>query len=203
VEQTGASSPLRAGLERGFESVAEFAKLERVLAFFCLFIPVLLIAFDDWTIRDSISDYYDMVQNQIFYVPLTIAAMLFIVNGTVKEQHRYNTYLGVALAGVLLFNQDDARWIHVASAVAFFAGNAAVIYFFSRGTPRRFKLYFLAGIAVAMGAFLIFDWFTLFWAEWFSFALIAVHYILDSLEKVAYEAAPRPQPVHITKKRTE
>lgn len=191
---------MRAGLERAFDSVAEFAKLERVLAVFCLFIPLLLIAFDSWSIRESISDYYDIGQNQVFYVPLTIAAMLFIVNGTVKEQHRYNTYLGVALAAVLLFNQDDARWVHVASAVAFFAGNAAVIYFFSRGTPRRFKRFFLAGIAGAMGAFLVFDSFTLFWAEWLSFALIAGHYILDSMENVRYQAAPRPQPVHITKK---
>ena len=61
--------------------VTRFANLERVLAAFCLFIPVFLIAFDkgpfdDGRIRDSISAYYDMEANQVFYFPLTVTSML-------------------------------------------------------------------------------------------------------------------------------
>jgi hypothetical protein len=29
-------------------------------------------------------------------------------------------------------------------------------------------------------AYFLFDWFTLFWAEWVSFAIIAFHYIVES-----------------------
>ena len=57
------------------QRIKDFAKLERVLAGVCIFTPALLIAFDNGPIRNSISAYYNMVQNQIFYVPLTIASI--------------------------------------------------------------------------------------------------------------------------------
>jgi hypothetical protein len=122
----GAASTFQRGVRR-------FAKLESVLAFVCLLTPVLLILFDDRTIRDSISAYYDMEENQIFYVPLAVVAMLFVVNGVVKEKHAYNTILGVSLAGVILFNHDDFNILHGIFASTFFAGNAFVIFVFLRG----------------------------------------------------------------------
>lgn len=176
---------------KAFEGVARFAKLERVLAFLCLLIPGLLILFDGGSVRDSISAYYDMEENQIFYFPLTVAAMLFIVNGVLKERHGYNIFLGLMLAGVILFNHDDFRVPHLISAVAFFGGNAGVILLFSRGYLRRFKVIFIAGILASLGALVLFDGFTLFWAEWLSFAIIAIHYILASLERAYwYQVAP-------------
>ena len=163
-----------------FEGVKRFARLERVLATVCLLIPAFLIGFDDGSIRDSISAYYNMEENQFFYFPLTVTAMLFVVNGVVKQGHAYNTFLGVMLAGVVLFNHDDASLLHWVFAAAFFGGNAVVILRYSSKEERWFKALLVVGIVLAMAGCFVFKLFTLFWAEWFSFALIALHYILES-----------------------
>ena len=168
-----------------FQGVTRFAKLERVLAVVCLFTPVFLIwfdngPFDDGRIRDSISAYYDMEENQVFYFPLTVASMLFVVNGVVKKRHIYNTLLGVMLAGVILFNQDDFSTLHTIFAVVFFAGNAAVIIVFSSKKELWFKALLVAAIVISMLGCFVFGWFPLFWAEWLSFGIIALHYILES-----------------------
>jgi hypothetical protein len=161
-------------------SVARFSKLERVLAFVCLFIPIGLIVFDGGQIRESISAYYNMEQNQFFYFSLTVASMLFLVNGIVKHRKFYNTVLGIMLAGVILFNHHDFKILHFAFAIAFFAGNALVILIFSSKKELWFKGVFVAIIAASMVGYFIFDWPTLFWAEWISFGIIAFHYILES-----------------------
>ena len=161
--------------------IIRFARLERSLAALCFFIPLFLIVFDDGQIRPSISSYYDMEQNQIFYVLLTMTAMLFIVNGVVKEKHIYNSVLGAALVGVVLFNNEDFYLLHGVFAFVFFAGNALVILVFSSKKERWFKALLVAGIAVSMVTFWYFDAFTLFWAEWISLSIIAFHYILESL----------------------
>ncbi len=174
-------------MRRVAHDLAGYARLERVLAAVCALTPLVLITVDSGPIRASISAYYDMDQNQWYYFLLTVAAMLFMVNGVIKNQNAYNTVLGVLLAGVILFNQDDVTWLHVAFAGAFFIGNALVIAFFSRGsTPLRASL--IGVLLVALGAFVIFDAVTLFWLEWASLLVIAVHYILDSLAGVPYRA---------------
>lgn len=168
------------GVARTVEGVTRFAKLERVLAAVCLLIPAFLILFDDGPIRGSISAYYSMEEAQVFYFSLTVAAMLFLVNGVVKEQKIYNTVLGVLLAGVVLFNHQESPLIHNISAAGFFGGNAVVMVWFSSKKERWFKALMVAGIALAMLGCFFFDWFTLFWAEWLSFGIIALHYILES-----------------------
>jgi len=164
------------------QGIMRFAKLERNLAFVCIFTPLFLIIFDSYVepIRGSISAYYNMGQNQIFYFLLTVAAMLFIVNGVVKEKHIYNVVLGIALAGVLLFNCDDFSLVHNIFAIAFFGGNAVVIVVFSSKKERWFKALLVGIILVTMACWWYFDAFTLFWAEWISLVIIAIHYILES-----------------------
>ncbi len=162
------------------QTVTRFAKLERVLAFVCLFTPALLLWSDNGPIRGSISAYYNMRENQLYYFPLTVASMLFVVNGVVKAKHIYNTFLGVMLAGVILFNHDDFRTLHAVSAAGFFAGNAVVMVVYSSKKERWFQLLLVAGIALSLLGWLLLRWFTLFWAEWLSFGIIALHYILES-----------------------
>lgn len=169
-------------------AIRRFTTLERVLAAGCVAIPLLLILFDSWTVRESISAYYSMDEAQWFYVPLTIAALLFVVNGVIKNQHAYNTWLGVFLLGVVMFNTDDVALVHMVFASAFFGGNVLVILFLARGVQTRVKWAFGAAIVIAMAAIFAFDWFTLFWAEWLSLTVIAVHYLLDSSSKVGYRA---------------
>ncbi len=171
-------------IAQAVDGIKRFARLERVIAAVCILIPVFLIYFDHGRIRDSISAYYNMTEDEMFYFPLTVASMLFIVNGVVKERHVYNSYLGLMLAGVILFNQDDAKTLHVAFAAAFFGGNAAVILLFSSKKERWFKALLVAGIALSMLGCFVLHWFTLFWAEWLSFGIIALHYILESWEVI-------------------
>ena len=176
-----AVAPVAQTARRVIDDIARFAKLERVLATVCAFTPALIWWVDPGPLRGSISAYYNMAENQLFYVPLTMAAMLFVTNGVVKEKALYNTYLGFALAGVLLFNRDDFNTLHHVFAVAFFGGNVAVMLLSKKA--RSLKLLMAGLIALAMLGFFLFDWFTLFWAEWFSLGVIAVHYVLVSFGK--------------------
>ena len=176
---------LRQKASSTLQAVTRFAKLERILAIVCFFIPVFLIwldngPFENGRIRESISAYYDMEENQIFYFLLTMATMLFVVNGVVKQRHLYNTLLGAMLAGVILFNHDDFSTLHSIFAVGFFAGNAVVIVVFSSKKELWFKVLLVAAIVASMLGCFVFGWFSLFWAEWVSFDIIALHYILES-----------------------
>ena len=171
----------RQRVETTFDGIKRFSKLERVLALVCILIPALLIIFDNGPIRPSISAYYDMEKNQVYYFSLTVASMLFIVNGIVKRKKIYNTILGIMLAGLILFNHEDACVLHFIFAAIFFSGNALVMVIY---TPRKelwFKILLVLGIVISMLVFFIFKWGTLFFAEWLSFTIIAVHYVLESL----------------------
>ena len=79
------------------QTAARFVELERVLAMVCLLIPLVLIVFDGGTIRKSISDYYNMDANQVFCFSLTVASMLFFMNGVVHKRHWSNWVLGLLL----------------------------------------------------------------------------------------------------------
>jgi hypothetical protein len=166
----------------------DFTQLERVLAGVLALTPLILIAFDSWSIRSSISAYYDMEQNQWYYYLLTVGSMLLLVNGTIKRESYYNVALGVLLAGVILFNQDDWTVIHAIFAITFFAGNAIVIVFFSRGDSRI--KWTLVGIGVVLLAMALLFSLSLFWIEWLSLAIIAAHFILDST-RADYHAVSR------------
>ena len=162
-----------------YESVTRFARFERVLAAVCISIPAFLILFDGGQVRDSISAYYNMAQNQWFYFLMTVTSMLFVVNGVVKRRHVYNIILGGLLAGLLLFNRDDHEVIHRIFATGFFLGNAAVILIFSSKKELWFKSLLVVIIAIAIAAW-FFGWITSFCAEWISLGIIGWHYILES-----------------------
>jgi hypothetical protein len=183
-------------VEKGAHQVARFAKLERVLALLCLSIPLLLVIFDS-SVRESISAYYDMDEAQIFYFPLTVAAMLFIVNGVIKHRHFYNTLLGIALSGVILFNLDDSTIVHYIFAAAFFIGNGLVVLI-SAKISKRAKWFYSVGIGLPLILSLGFDLVSLFWAEWLSFFIITVHYLADSIDSIMGKAVTYKavQPTH-------
>jgi hypothetical protein len=171
---------IKTGVSKFANGIKRLAKLERVLAVVCISIPILLFVFDDYRIRESISAYYDMHKAQVFYFPLSVAAMLFVVNGVVKQKNLYNIYLGLMLAGIILFNHIEASLLHNTFAAAFFGGNALVMLFFSSKKETWFKSALVFVIVLSMAGCCFFHWFTLFWAEWISFAIIAIHYIIES-----------------------
>jgi hypothetical protein len=168
-----------------------FARLERILGALLVLTPALLISVDVGPdeIRDSISAYHDVSTPPAFYVPLTVGAMLFFVNGIVRHAHVYNTLLGLALSGVILFDHDGKTSVpHIVFAVAFFGGNVLVMMFFSTSKSTLLKVTLVGGIAAAIALWIFTDWFTLFWAEWVSLAIIAMHFILDSVSWSDYRA---------------
>ena len=177
-------------IQETIEDLKSYAKLERVLALFCVASPLVMIVADGG-VRDSISAYYDMTENQLFYFPLTAASLLFLVNGFVKKRNWYNAWLGIMLAGVVLLNYQSFTWYHGAFALAFFVGNAAVMVFYSREVSRRFRVAVLIGVVLAFLAWRPFGWYSLFWAEWISLGLIASHFLLDASTHVQYRAAER------------
>jgi hypothetical protein len=168
-----------------------FARLERNLAAVLVLTPALLILADAGPdhVRDSISAYHDVGAPSAFYVPLTVGAMLFFVNGIVRDAHIYNTLLGLALSGVILFDHDGgSSLLHTIFAVGFFGGNVLVMMFLSTNKSRLLKAGFVGGVAVASALWMLTDFFTLFWAEWVSLAIVGVHYILDSASWTEYRA---------------
>ena len=177
-----AAEDLPGGLRR-------FAGLERILASILILTPLILIWTNDWQVRDSISAYHDVSAPAAFYFPLTAGAMLFLVNGFVRDAHVYNVLLGAALSGVVLFDHDG--WTsapHMAFAIGFFVGNVVVMLFYSTSKSRALKVVFVGGISVALALWIGTKFFTLFWAEWVSLTIVAVHYILDSVTWSPYRA---------------
>ena len=63
---------------KALQSIKNFSKLERILAMVCIVAPALLILGDSGFVRESISAYYDMKKSVLFYVPLSVAFMLFL-----------------------------------------------------------------------------------------------------------------------------
>ncbi len=180
----------------------KWVKVEVALAAACMLTPLLLWIFyrDPNTgrrvLKDSISDYYDIDAGAAFYIPLTVAAMLFVVNGVIKKAHHYNWILGAMLLGVLAFNHDDFDLLHMLFAGSFFLGNALVIWILAAPEllPRRWWRYFRTGILAVIGVAVFLWWpldvYSLFWAEALSLLAIGFHFILDASD-VKYEAAPR------------
>jgi hypothetical protein len=182
------------------DPIKNFAKLERILAAVLVLTPGLLILVDDGpdTIRGSISAYHDVAVPQAYYYPLTVAAMLFIVNGVLKTRdahgvltngHWYNWMLGALLSVVVVFDHDGAtKWPHYLGAYGFFGGSVAVMIWFSKNKNLALKVALVGTIGVSVVLWIATDWFTTFWAEWISLAIVATHYILDSVGWTTYTA---------------
>jgi hypothetical protein len=160
--------------------VANLVKLEVVVTVICVFIPLILPFGDAWRLRPHISGYYDMEHAQYFYIPLTVAAMLFIVNGTVRGKHWYNLGLGLALLVLTFFNYENYTLVHNISAGTFFIGNAAVFVIFTPKKELWFKILLALIMAVALAGHFLFGWYSLFFAESFSLWVIALHFVLEA-----------------------
>lgn len=170
------------------EGLSRLAQLQTYLGALLVLTPLLLWWVDTGDdVRPSISAYYDVGEPWAFYVPLTAGAMLFLVNGLIKKEHAYNTGLGLALFGVILFDHKSLELPHEICAFTFFGGNFVVMWFFS--TNKSVPLKILLGAAIV--AALVLWWqVSLFWAEWLSLVIVATHFVLAS-SKLPYRALDR------------
>jgi hypothetical protein len=161
-----------------FDGLRRLARLERNLGAVLVLTPLLLIAVDTSDgVRGSISAYYNVGQPWAFYVPLTVGAMLFLVNGLIKNAHAYNASLGLALFGVILFDHESLQVPHALCAIAFFGGNFVVMMLFSTNKSIPIKIALGAAIVTAAA---LWPLASLFWAEWVSLVIVATHFILAS-----------------------
>ena len=172
-------------------ALVRWLPMERALTIVCLSAPLVMVLFDTEPLRGSISAYYAMTENQWFYVPLAIGAMLFVVNGTTRRGHWYNWVLGGALVGLLMFH--DGLPAHTVFAFTFFAGNVAVMIWWS-DAPAEYRYGFAAVIGFIAMATLAVGVLTLWAAEFISLLIIGAHFLLDSLPGKRwawYNALPR------------
>ena len=196
----------RSWVSKPAAGIKRWLMLESLIALVLLLFPLLLIAIDGLPIKDreSISAYYLMGDPKnlwAFYFPLTIAAFMFIVNGVIKHESWYNIFLGVMLAGVILFNHTDFKVIHPVFAIPFFIGNFIVVFFVKTGVFNKpvTELLFDLGLCFTAALFLILFCFKiiyLFYLEWASFAMITIHFSLVSYKKMKGINSYRTKRVH-------
>lgn len=160
------------------DGLRRYARFERVLGVLLILTPLVLIAFDGPAPKDSISAYHDSSTPEAFYVPLAAGAMLFFVNGLVRDGHWYNLALGVGLLGVVLFDKDNVPFVHAFCALGFFGMGALTMLVFSTSKSAELKLVAVGGIVAAVA---LWPLASLFWAEWVAMAIIAAHYVVDSV----------------------
>jgi hypothetical protein len=182
------------------DGLTTFKWFERTIATVCIAIPFFLwVADDQEQFRSSISKYVNMPRSYIFGMLLCAAAMLFIFNGAVyfrKEDDYninshgkwYNVVLGVSLLGVILFRYDEWGILHNILAGIFFLGSALVIGIFHQKKDRKISITLAAitFICIAL-AFIPPKPISIFWGEWLSFSVIAVHFILESKGEISLD----------------
>jgi len=169
-----------------------FKVFERIISAICIAIPPLLWLTDTGhpALRSSISYYVYMNNSYIFGMLLCMASMLFIFNGAVyfrnednfklnKNGKWYNVVLGICLLLIIIIPTKTFPNIHLAFGIIFFLGNALVIGIFHKKKDRKISIT-LAVLTIASFVLNLFHVFSLFWAEWLSLIVIAIHFILQS-----------------------
>mgnify|MGYP006162816173 CR=1 FL=1 len=164
-------------------------QFEVVLALILIFFPVAL-RLEDST-RESISKYHDLNDPRWYFMPLTAATMMFVVNGLVRREHGHNVVLGVLLFGVVFWDPVGvSRGLHTFSAAAFYLVAFSVIalqlsaYLTKEEDRSKIGRQWLVTLAtlVLLGAVMLSVKVAsnTFWMETIGLWLIALHYIWHS-----------------------
>lgn len=153
--------------------------LEILLSVLLVFTPAILIWLDG-SIRRSISNYAYSFNSEWFVFLITLAASMFIYNGTAWKTKWYNIILGISLAGVALTPHLQFKTLHLIFAAIFFAGSVFVMIYFSSKKQRLVKI--ICGVFLVLGILghYKFEWYSLFWAEWIGILPICIHFIAES-----------------------
>lgn len=159
-----------------------FTELKVIQSVLFLFIPLLLIICNGG-LRDSISDYV-YHEPIAFCVSLTLASALFFYDGFVDRGRSYNMTIGISLMGVVIFPHLDFPVWHYVFATGFFSGSLFNMVYFSGNKERIVKLMVSLGVVFGMMGHFLFNWYTLFWAEWIGMIPITIHFALESLGKI-------------------
>ena len=183
-----------------------FKYFERLIATFCIVMPLILWACDHtdphvW--RSSISDYVYMHHSYVFGMLLCIAAMLFIFNGAVYYKNEeymniswhgqwYNIVLGASLLCVISLPCGEFTIAHTISAGVFFLGNAMVTILFHKDKDKM-KSIVLGILTIAALPLALANIITLLAAEWISLTVIGIHFVLSTIDIDQPVNAKRPK----------
>ena len=160
-----------------------FTKLKIIQAIAFLAIPLVLLTANEGEILGSISAYANYTP-MLFASLLSLAAALFIYDGYVIKERKYNLYIGFALLGVVWFEHTTYFFTHYVFATTFFIGSLFNMVFFSSGKERFLKILVAILVLFGMSGCFIFGWYSIFWAEWIGMVPISVHFILEALGKI-------------------
>ena len=158
-------------------------KFEVIIASMLIFLPLILI-FIDGKLRPSISNYYYMDSNHWFVSLLTIASLLFVVNGVVNNKKSHNILLGSFLWLVAMTPHLETPIIHTLSAGIFFLGSVFVMIYYSNKEQRGLMCAFGSLTILGLLGHFILNAYSLFWAEWIGLLPISIHFIGESLGKI-------------------
>ncbi|WP_298118142.1 hypothetical protein [Flavobacterium sp.] len=158
-------------------------KLHVILSILLVFIPLILIVASG-EVRNSISNYAYSEVSYLFSTLLSIAGTMFIFNGTAYNSRWYNIILGCSLVGVALTPHLDYPVIHYSFASIFFIGSVVVMIAYSSAKQRPLKAYFGIMIILSLLFHFIFNWYSLFWAEWIGILPITIHYLGETTNKL-------------------
>ena len=175
--------------------------------------PAVMATADGDRLRGSISDYWNVEPNQLFWAPFTISATLLFLDGIISylSPNRdvfggrwYNIVLGVALLALTFFDKDNDPWVHFPAAIVFFVLFIAVITYtsFLGWTGRhvaggdehnieveragaKVSLVFLALLAITLVAWLA-GWISFFFFELFALVNFALQYVQGSVRAFPY-----------------
>lgn len=159
-----------------------FKRFKIFQALMFLLIPLILLIVNG-SVLDSISAYAYKIPMTFAFL-LTLSGALFVYDGYVERLRWYNLYVGVALCGVVLFPHLDYPIAHYLFAGLFFIGSLFNMVFFSSNKQRFFKSLTAFFVIFGMSGCFIFDWYSIFWAEWFGMIPISIHYVLELTGKI-------------------
>jgi hypothetical protein len=151
-------------------------------AFVFLLIPFVLIIVNQGVL-DSISAYA-YYKPMVFGQLLSLAGALFVYDGFFEKKRWYNIYVGLSLCGVVLFPHLDYPIIHYLCAGVFFLGSLFNMVYFSSNKQRLLKGLTALIVLFGMSGCFIFNWYSIFWAEWFGMVPISIHYVLELTGKI-------------------
>ena len=159
-----------------------FTRLKIIQAFGFLLIPLVLIIVNG-EVLGSISAYANHTP-MTFAMLLTLSGALFFYDGFVERKRWYNLYVGFSLLGIVLFIHTEFPLIHYFFAGVFFLGSLFNMVYFSSNKQRFFKSLTALFVILGMSGHFIFEFYSLFWAEWIGMFPISIHYILELTGKI-------------------
>ena len=159
-----------------------FTKFKVIQALLFLAIPLIL-----WFV---LGERLQSISAYAYYTPMTfalslsLAGALFFYDGIVDKKRSYNLVIGISLFGVVLFPHLEHTILHYSLAGLFFIGSLFNMVYFSSNKQRWFKIITAIFVIVGMLGTFVFNWYSVFFAEWLGMFPISIHYILEALNKI-------------------